>query len=161
MALFSSFWPLRGHLSWPLTSDQRSKLKILYLAWCMSKYMFLGSRSSKIAFVYHFDLLEVTSHDLLPPIRGQKTKFLILHDICLSICFLDLGVQIWHCFFYHFDLSVWHITFHDLCSEAKTQNSSFAMLYGKTNIFWGSNNALFFQFSLFGMMYVKIYVFGI
>ena len=47
-----SFCPLRGHLSWPLTSDQRSKLKIPYLAWYMSKYMFFRSSSSDMALFF-------------------------------------------------------------------------------------------------------------
>ena len=105
-------------LSWPLTSNQRSKLKIPYFAWCMTKYMFwgqgvqiwhwffiftsqrspfmtldlesefetqnslfcmmyvkymfLGSRSSNTALIFHFDLSEVTCHDLWPLIRGQN-----------------------------------------------------------------------------------------
>ena len=78
-----------------LTSDQRSflknnaifkfldpKIKFIILPCCMSRYMFFGSRNSKIALFFKCDLLEVTQWPLTSCQRS-KIKFIIL-PCCMS-----------------------------------------------------------------------------
>ena len=60
-----SFWPLKGHLSWPLTSVQRSKQKIPDLAYFMSMYRFCQ--------FFYFKLMEVLFHDIWSEIKPQNS----------------------------------------------------------------------------------------
>ena len=96
------------------TFDQNSKF-IIWHDLCM-KYMLLGSRSSNMAFVFHFDLLEVIFNNLWLEVETQSSllgvlyvnahviqgqgnfsmvwleietkKILILHEYCESTCLL-------------------------------------------------------------------------
>ena len=55
---------------WPLTRGQ--KFNVTFMAWCISKHRFLGSRNSNMALFFHFDLLEVI---FWPLASDQRSKF--------------------------------------------------------------------------------------
>ena len=118
----------------------------------MSKYMFLGSRNSNMASIFHFDLSEVTFHDLWPPIRGQNSKFLIWHDVCQNICFWGLGAQIWHWFFLLTSLRspvmtsnlwsdiknskflIWYYVIQNICFESISSNMVFVFHFDLSKV---------------------------
>ena len=93
------FWVLEiqngiGHILWPInrnlmTSDQRLKTNIHYLANWLSKHRFLGNG-------IRFSFWALLDHISWPLIRGQN---LFLPSICFYICFLGQWVQFWPWFF--------------------------------------------------------------
>ena len=90
-----SFWPLGGHISWPMTSYRISKFKISYLAWCIWKHMFFGSSS------WNIELFFLRGHISWPLTSDQRSKLIIPYLArCMSkYVVLGIVVQTWCLFF--------------------------------------------------------------
>ena len=69
----------------------RARTKILKNAWCISKYMFFGSRKPNLTSFFMCEQRERV-HE-----RARAQKYFKMHDVHQYICILGLESQIWHC----------------------------------------------------------------
>ena len=160
------FWPLRGQISWPVSSDQKSKLRIPYLALYLSTYMFFGSSSSNMVL---FFLLTTQRSNIMT--SEQRSELKIPHlALCMSK-YMFLVSRNWNM----------ALVFPDQRSKLKIPYLAWCM---SKYMFLGSrssNMAFVFhfdlsgsplmtsylqwvfktQYSLIGIMQIKIYVLGV
>ena len=95
--------------------------------------------------IFHRHLSQVTCHDPLPLIRGQNSKFLILHNVSQNIW--GLVAQILHWFFLLTSQRQLVMT-SDLLSKVKIKNHPFTIMNIEIKLFWVKelkNDIVFFN----------------